>query len=431
MGVSSQEDQKSGRFNNFLMRICFFKNLSFFLSKNKFFYVSIVFVLILAILISGFFFGQNYFESKENTDENVSEKDNIGNKSLINESSFVPKPIYYPNPINGVLIDETTYNSLKNRPFLAVIIQNHKLSRPQYGLNEADIVYETLVESNITRFMAVYWQGSSDKVMSIRSARKYFVDLLGDYNNPAFMHIGYAYCVPTEKCDPKNDALVAMNGYGIRRLSDAVNSITKELSFSRDKNCERVKPIEHCAYTSTKRLWDIAEKKKWTNDLTKYTTWKFVDNIELEDEGKDLIDFTVNFTNYGNNYDPDYSVRWVYDPINKTYLRFNYDLTPFLDGNGKQVIAKTLIYQKIVSVPSGDYKNHQYQEVIGSGTGYVMQQGKVFPIKWKKESFSQKTKYVNPVTGKDFEFQRGKLWVMLVPNQTEFINNKPQEKVEN
>jgi len=393
--------------------------------KKKYLYLTILVVLVIIMLVSGFTFGMMYFDSRKNSNAQTSEQFNSNGSLIVNTPTPTSDPIFYPNPINGIMIDEVTYNSLKTKPFLAVMIQNNTSSRPQYGLNEADIVYESLVESNITRFMTVYWQGSSEKVMSLRSARKYFVDLLGDYNNPAYMHIGYAYCVPTEKCDPRNDALVAMNRYGTRRLSDSTNSVTKELSFSRDKNCERVKAAEHCAFSSTKRLWDIAEQKKWTNDLSNYATWKFVDSPKI-DNGKDLIDFTVNFTNFGNNFDPDYSARWKYDPMGKKYLRFNQDDTPFLDGNGKQVSSETLIYQKIVSTPSGDYKNHQYQEVIGSGTGYVMQQGKVFQINWSKKSFSDKTKYTDPITGNDFEFQRGKLWVMLVPKQTDYIENKPK-----
>ena len=105
-------------------------------------------------------------------------------------------------------MDEASFNSIKEKPFLAIMIQNNIASRPEYGLNQADIVYESLVESNITRFMAVFWSTGSEKVMSLRSARRYFVDILGDYNNPAYMHIGYAYCVPTEICDPKNESQI-------------------------------------------------------------------------------------------------------------------------------------------------------------------------------------------------------------------------------
>src|SRR3989344_8490325 len=39
---------------------------------------------------------------------------------------------------------------------LAVMVENHQEARPQSGLGEADVVYETVAEGGITRFMAVF-----------------------------------------------------------------------------------------------------------------------------------------------------------------------------------------------------------------------------------------------------------------------------------
>ena len=35
-------------------------------------------------------------------------------------------------------------------------IDNHPLARPQWGINQADVVFEELVEGNITRFAAIF-----------------------------------------------------------------------------------------------------------------------------------------------------------------------------------------------------------------------------------------------------------------------------------
>jgi hypothetical protein len=336
-----------------------------------------------------------------------------------------PEPIFYPNPINGLMISEAEYNAIKERPFLAVMVQNNTASRPEFGLNEADIVYESLVESSITRFMAVYWSKGAEKVQSLRSARKYFVDVLGDYNDPAYMHIGYAYCAPKEICDPKNDALLEMNKYGINRLSDSRDSQTNELSFLRDSACEKIKAREHCAYSNTTKLWTIAAQKGWKNNLSNYISWKFV-NEPVSTNGTPLTDFIVDFKSTGNFYNGDYSANWKYDAATNKYLRFNLNKTPFNDGLGKQIEADTIIYQKIKSSPSGDTKHHQTQETIGSGDGYVMQGGKVYKINWSKPNFDTKTKFTDAITGKDFEFQRGKIWVNLVPKHYDYTDNTPK-----
>ncbi|MFM8993404.1 MAG: DUF3048 domain-containing protein, partial [Actinomycetota bacterium] len=49
------------------------------------------------------------------------------------------------------------------RPALVVKIDNHPKARPQWGLNQADIVYEENVEM-LTRFAAVFHTNDSDPV---------------------------------------------------------------------------------------------------------------------------------------------------------------------------------------------------------------------------------------------------------------------------
>ncbi|NDH45058.1 MAG: DUF3048 domain-containing protein, partial [Actinobacteria bacterium] len=69
------------------------------------------------------------------------------------------------------------------RPALVVKIDNHPKARPQWGLNQADIVFEENVEM-LTRFAAVFHTNDSDPVGPIRSGRKQDVDLLESFNAP-------------------------------------------------------------------------------------------------------------------------------------------------------------------------------------------------------------------------------------------------------
>src|SRR5579872_6367647 len=69
-------------------------------------------------------------------------------------TTSTPTPTLAPpyNFLNGTIMTQTQYNQLmQNRP-LAVMIPNDVPSRPQSGVNNADIVYEALVEGNYTRF---------------------------------------------------------------------------------------------------------------------------------------------------------------------------------------------------------------------------------------------------------------------------------------
>ena len=90
------------------------------------------------------------------------------------------------NPLTGApAADE----SILNRPALVVKIDNHPRARPQWGLNQADIVFEENVEQ-LTRFAAVFHSQGSDPVGPIRSGRQQDIDLLGSLNHPLFAWSG-------------------------------------------------------------------------------------------------------------------------------------------------------------------------------------------------------------------------------------------------
>jgi hypothetical protein len=385
-------------------------------TKKKIIKLASIIILLILILSSSIYFAFSYFSSSNEQNPPFS-------ILPIQEPTPTPtpEPIFYPNPYTGVLIPEEEFELIKERPVLAIMIQNNIASRPEYGLNQADVMYEALVESFITRFMGIYWSKESERVQSLRSARKYYVDLLGDYNNPVYMHIGYAY-----DTIPQADALSAMSNYGIRRIGDLRNRDNNELAYSRDNACERVKAIEHCAFTSTQRLWAIAKQQNWTNvpDINS-KSWKFTN--ELPEGGKKMTDFTVHFRTFGVNspFDGNYSVIWKYDPETNLYNRFNLDGTPYLDGFGEQVNTNTIIYQKVVTRSANDGKGRITQDVIGSGDASIMMGGKVYDVKWSKPNFATKTKFTNPSTGEEFEFLPGRQWIMLLPNGNNYIDNTP------
>jgi hypothetical protein len=112
-------------------------------------------------------------------------------------------PIAIPNPNQSAPADiskkyfspytgeEVNKEILDNIAVLA-IVENSINARPQSGLNAADIVYETLAEGGIPRFIALFQKNKAEKVGPIRSARSYFLDISKEYNLP-FAHCGVTY----------------------------------------------------------------------------------------------------------------------------------------------------------------------------------------------------------------------------------------------
>src|SRR3989440_5665200 len=66
--------------------------------------------------------------------------------------------------------------------WLGVVVDNAIPARPQWGIAEADIVYEVPTEGMITRFLALFCGDGPDTVGPVRSLRLQFLDIAGDYS---------------------------------------------------------------------------------------------------------------------------------------------------------------------------------------------------------------------------------------------------------
>ena len=74
-------------------------------------------------------------------------------------------------------------------PAIVVKMDNSPDARPQTGINEADVVYELLVEG-ITRYALVFHSNLVDPVGPVRSARSSDIDLVADLSTPLFSWSG-------------------------------------------------------------------------------------------------------------------------------------------------------------------------------------------------------------------------------------------------
>ncbi len=77
-------------------------------------------------------------------------------------------PANPPSPLNGLPAEDP---ALLERRVIAVKVDNHWDARPQSGLQEADAVFELLVEAGLTRFIALFHDNDSAFVGPMRSGR--------------------------------------------------------------------------------------------------------------------------------------------------------------------------------------------------------------------------------------------------------------------
>lgn len=104
-------------------------------------------------------------------DTTETSEETVAGTSSTTETSAGPATTAYSgpvSPITGLPVDDP---ALVDRKLVAVKIDNHWDARPQSGLEQAEAVYEVVVESGILRFIGLFHHSDSDWVGPMRSLR--------------------------------------------------------------------------------------------------------------------------------------------------------------------------------------------------------------------------------------------------------------------
>lgn len=335
-------------------------------------------------------------------------------------------------PINGEKFTKEEKDAWSTRRPLLVMIENHADSRPQSGLNNADIVYEAVAEGGITRFMGVFYcnavKGSTNKydIGPVRSARTYFLDLASEYSDyPLYAHVGGANCsaaTPGGPCttNTKAQAIEQIARYGWNNKGTWSDLSQFSLSY---KACRRepdrvgeTRATEHTMYCSTKELWNVAEGRGLTNmTVANKSSWdKNFKNWSFSAEDKSLgsSPSTISFSFWGDNA---YAVKWNYNSSTNTYERSNGG-TKAVDFNDQQPLtAKNVIIQFTKESRSVDEHKHNLYDIVGSGSGIYFANGQRQEITWSKSARQSRTIFKDKSTGKELNLVPGRVWVEILP----------------
>lgn len=330
-----------------------------------------------------------------------------GPSSVVEEDANEPKT--ESCPLNGAMKSKTAKAAWEKRRPLAVMIENHLEARPQSGLSSADVVYEVVAEGGITRFMALFYCNLSDiQVGPVRSARTYFLDWQGEYNNPLYAHVGGA------NTPGPADALSQIIKYKINDLNQFSIGFP---TFWRDyQRLGHPVATEHTMYSTTQKLWEVGAKRGWTATDSAgiawdkgFTPWKFKDG-KAGSQGK-----PVEVTFWASQ--SDYNVTWTYDAASNTYKRKNAGADHTDLNNKKQIAPTNIVVQFETESNANDgYPGnvHLLYGTTGSGKALFFMDGTVVEGKWTKQSRLARTKYVDS-KGKEIVFSKGQIWVETVP----------------
>ncbi len=317
-------------------------------------------------------------------------------------------------PLNGRLYTKTEKEAWEQRRPLTVMIENHEESRPQSGLNTADVIYEAVAEGGITRFLAVYLcdaQAKETLLGPVRSARTYYLDWASEYGEtPLYAHVGGA-----NLAGPANAlGQIQDYGWGGRNGNDLNQFSIGYPTFWRDyERLGRTVATEHTMYSTTEKLWKIGEDRGWSNEdqagvdwQDRFQSWKFE---ERENTGDDATNISFKFWD-SNEYD----VSWSYSPEMKQYTRSNGGREHKDLNADEQLNSKVIIVQFARETGPIDELKHLLYKTTGSGTALVFQDGKVVEANWKKLDREERTIFTDK-TGKEIIFSPGRVWIEVLP----------------
>jgi len=302
------------------------------------------------------------------------------------------------NPLTGL---PTANDISRNRP-VAISISNARSALPANsinGISQADIVYELLVESGITRFLGLYQDFSHVGVVgSIRSARHYMVEIVEAYN-AMFIHAGGSP-LGFEEIDNR----------GITNF-DAVLGLRADI-FTRD-----VHRIH--GYTVDNYHALITSGSAFARYLPSYDIQLMHDN-----HFRQSLRFRSNPMHFGDRahratirFSPGKESAFNYNAADDLYYmtQFGSQLT---DANNGASVAFTNLL--ILHMPIADLVGHgegagrQDMNTIGMGTGYFASGGRYIPIFWFRASKSAQYLYTD-LNGTELELAPGKTYIALVP----------------
>jgi hypothetical protein len=320
-------------------------------------------------------------------------------------------------PINGVLYtkqEEETWQ--KNRP-LAVMIENHAEARPQSGLSYADVVYESVVEGGITRFMGVFYCGIAAQPVSfapVRSARAPYLPWVLEYD-ALYTHVGGAGNCNDDTVDERAKALCQIGQFKIKDMDQF--GISFPTCYRNYDRLDRTVATEHTMVCVSDKLQKIAAERGWTNVDAKgvawdknFEPWKFKDDAKAGDRP---ASFSVSFVAW-KGYEKDYGVKWDYDKTTNTYKRFNGGVAHKDLETDEQLTAKAVIVLFAKETGPVDEHAHLLYTNTGTGDAIVFQDGKATKGTWKKPTRTDRTQFFD-ATGKEMSLNRGQIWIEMLP----------------
>ena len=259
------------------------------------------------------------------------------------------------------------------RPALVVKVDNVD-AEPQSGLNQADVVFEEIVEGRATRFAAVFNSKEANPVGPIRSARTQDVDLLSSLNDPAIAYSG-----------ANEEVNAALQAAGFELFGEGTPGF-----FRRDDL-----PAPHNLYANLSALFPQIVSSGDAAPIFEY--------IGPDEE---LAGTPVTFAQMMVG---SYDVRWDWDATQGLFLRSQLGSTHELTDGQASADSVVVLVMEYGESPAGGGPEAQ---TVGGGAAFVYTEGRRVEGTWSRSSATDP--FTLQANGQPILLAPGRTWVELV-----------------
>ncbi|MCR5816904.1 MAG: DUF3048 domain-containing protein [Ruminococcus sp.] len=279
----------------------------------------------------------------------------------------------------------------------AVMVNNIEAALPQYGIYDADILFEIVAEGGITRLMAVYGDESDiPNVCSVRSARYYYM-LFAQSFDAVYLHWGSDPII----CRPMFDELSI----------DHIDGMYNTDIYDRDYDRMNYMDMEHTGYLNGSAVMDEISALGMRQDIKDgyEDIFSFYDEF-TKPAGDDCDKATVNFSQW-------YFSDFTYSDKTKTYKKLHNGNKHMDQVKNKQLEFTNLLILEVPDIKVANEDSKIVKFDMDGGSGYLLTGGKIKRINWSKDGdFGKLT--LTDESGNDLMLNVGKTYIGVTKQGT-------------
>ena len=287
----------------------------------------------------------------------------------------------------AALTGETIEAGSLSRPALAGKIDNHPSARPQVGLDEADIVFEELVEGGLTRYIAVWHSSLPAEIGPVRSVRPMDPEIVSPFGGIFAYSGGQVRFIQMMQEAPVYNAIHGQPD-------------TEETFY---RTSAKVAP--HNVLVKAPELVD-----QHLNLPAPERQFAYAPSVEESTAmvaGSPVTSMNPRFRGFS-------SPTWEWDGTQGTFLRFQTNGAADSASSGNQIFATNVV---VLQVGIDVVEDIPTTRLVNQGKGWIATGGSILEINWFKAT-PESPIILTTDDGEEVRLGVGNTWIELIPNDS-------------